>query len=114
MLATLTAGAVLLASALLAFYLSWSYRRLRRRDRAAVMFSRFCRKLERARVGPRAPTEGPIDYANRAAAELPAAAPQIGAITRAYLKARYEPGGGESDIDAFARLVRGFKPQPAR
>jgi transglutaminase-like putative cysteine protease len=49
-LATLAAVAVALVSGLLAFYLSWVSRSRPPRDRAAALFERFCRKLERARA----------------------------------------------------------------
>jgi transglutaminase-like putative cysteine protease len=113
-LVTLAAAAVLLASGLLTVYLSRAYRWRKSKDRAAVLFARFCRKLERTAVGARSATEGPLAYGNRAAAALPASAGSIGTITRAYLKLRYEPGASPPDIDAFARLVRGFKPASAR
>jgi len=112
-LVTLAAGAVLFISALLTLYLSWSYRRTRARDRAAVLFRQFVRKLERARVTPRAASEGPLDYGVRAAATLPNSAEEIDTITRTYLKLRYEPDDNGTALATLKRLVRAFRPAPA-
>ncbi len=111
-LVTLAAGAVLLASALLTLYLSWSYRRTRARDRSAAVFKDFVRKLERASVKPRATGEGPLDFGARAAAALPAAAEEIDTITRTYVQLRYEPDDGRTALATLRRLVRSFKPAP--
>jgi hypothetical protein len=94
----------------LTLYLGWSFRRLRPRDRAVALFERFARKLDRARVAPRVPTEGPLDYGTRAARTLPQAAPEILAITQTYLASRYEPRGGGEALDELRRLVRAFRP----
>jgi hypothetical protein len=109
-LVALAAGAVLFVSVLLTVYLSWSFRRKRKRDRAVALFERFCRRLERARIPPRRAGEGPLDYGNRAAIALPLQAGEIEAITRAYIKSRYEPNTGNSAVEELRRLVRGFKP----
>jgi transglutaminase-like putative cysteine protease len=112
-LVTLAAGAVLLVSALLTLYLSWSYRRTRARDRAAALFKDFVRKLERARVTPRGASEGPLDYGARAAAALPESAEDIETITRTYVRLRYEPDGGRTALATLKRLVRSFRPAPS-
>jgi transglutaminase-like putative cysteine protease len=109
-LVALAAGAVVFVSGLLTLYLGWSFRRLRPRDRAVALFERFARKLDRARVAPRVPTEGPLDYGTRAARMLPQAAPEILAITQTYLASRYEPRGGGEALDELRRLVRAFRP----
>jgi len=112
-LAALAAGALVGLSALLTLYLSWSFRRGGQRDRALRLFERFCRKLERAKVTPRAPSEGPLAFGERASSSLPSQAADIAAITRAYLKSRYEPGGDKRAVNELARLVRAFQPVPA-
>jgi len=110
----LAAGAILLLSGLLTVYLGWSFRRVRSRDRAVALFERFSRKLERASVPARQPSEGPLDFGHRAASALPGDAAQIEAITRSYLKLRYEPSDdGRRDVTELDRLVRGFKPARA-
>jgi transglutaminase-like putative cysteine protease len=112
-LLALAAGTVLLASLTLTMYLSWSFRRRRHRDRAAAAFDQFCRRIERARVTPRRAGEGPLDFGRRAASSLPQNAEQIDAITRAYLRARYEPHEGSAALDQLVRLVRSFRPAAA-
>jgi transglutaminase-like putative cysteine protease len=109
-LVALAAGAVLLVSGLLTIYLSWSFGRIRKRDRAAALFERFCRRLERARVSPRRASEGPLDFGNRASTALPMQADEIQAITRAYLQSRYGPNTGGAGLETLQRLVRGFRP----
>jgi len=113
-LAILAVATVALVSALLAFYLRWASHAKRPRDRATALFARFCRKVERAHVRPRAPTEGPLDFGTRAAAALPTAATQIDAITRAYLRTRYEPAPGLEPLERLRTLVRTFKAAPTR
>ncbi|MDR3410871.1 MAG: DUF3488 and transglutaminase-like domain-containing protein [Formivibrio sp.] len=78
------AGLILGGFALLAL----SPRRLPLRDPAARAYQRFCRKLA-ARGVVREAQEGPLDFARRAAAALPAQAGQIEAITADYLAVRY-------------------------
>ncbi|HSG66643.1 MAG TPA: transglutaminase domain-containing protein, partial [Gammaproteobacteria bacterium] len=109
-LVALAAGAVLLVSGLLTLYLSWSFGRPRSRDRAVALFERFSRKLDRARVAPRVPNEGPLDYGTRAARTLPQAAPEILAITASYLASRYEPQTDRRTLAELRRLVRAFRP----
>lgn len=112
-LVSLAAVAVLVVSALLTLYLSWSYRRTRARDRSAALFGDFVRKLERASVAPRATGEGPLDFGARAAAALPDSAEDIETITRTYVQLRYEPDDGRTALATLRRLVRAFKPATA-
>jgi len=109
-LAALAAGALVALSALLTLYLSWSFRRGLRRDRATFLFNRFCRKLERAKVAPRAPSEGPLAFSERVSSALPHQAGEIAAITRTYVKLRYEPNTDRNALHDLARLVRAFQP----
>ena len=108
-------GAVLLALLLgaLMIYLTWTYRARRHEDAAARHFSSFCRKLVGASVPPRRPAEGPVDFGRRATEALPNASANIGDITEAYVRVRYEPGGGTSELERLRQLVRSFKPSPA-
>jgi len=57
--------------------------------------------LGRRAVPPRAPTEGPRAYADRAAHALPQQESWIRTIAALYLAARYEPDG---DGAALTRL----------
>jgi transglutaminase-like putative cysteine protease len=97
----------------LSIYLAWIYRIGRRNDPAARYFARFGRKLGRARVAPRRPAEGPLDYGSRAAQAIPSASERIEEITEAYVKARYEPDDGRDQLERLKQLVKGFNPGPA-
>jgi hypothetical protein len=104
-------GLVLLA---LGLHLAWLYRRRRQtRDAAARAFERFCKRLGR-RVEPRRPQEGPAQFGSRAAAALPADAPQIQQIVHAYLSARYEPDTDHAALGQLVALVRTFRPSAPR
>ena len=103
---------VLLLGALM-FYLAWTYRAKRHEDVAARYFGIFCRKLGRANVPPRRPTEGPVDFGRRATEALPSASVNIDDITEAYVRVRYEPERGASELERLKKLVRSFKPSPA-
>ncbi len=78
-------------------------------DPARRLYDRFCRRLARRGI-PRKPHEGPLDYATRASAALPAARHQITAISDLYIDIRY---GGKEDgkgLQRLRRLVRVFRP----
>jgi transglutaminase-like putative cysteine protease len=76
------------------------------RDPVQLSWLRFCRKL--ARLGcVRRPGEGPIDFASRAAAALPAAAEQIRSIARLYVELRY--AGSGSSPRALRAQVQAFR-----
>ena len=109
-LATATTVTMLLG---LSVYLAWSYRRRRTSDHAARYFERFCRRLARANVAPRAPNEGPAVYGLRAQRALPAAASEIAGIVDAYLRARYEPDADRTALENLRRRVTSFHPARA-
>jgi protein-glutamine gamma-glutamyltransferase len=109
-LMTLATGATAAILVALMLYLSWRFRRRRRRDPAARMFSRFASKLTRRRVAERAPTESPVAYARRAATMLPGSAGEIDAIVAAYLAARYEPDADRRELGRLRALVKEFRP----
>ena len=71
-------------------------------DRTDRLYLRFCQKLQQRGV-KRAPGEGPLDFAQRAANSLPAQAADIEAITTLYLNLKYAP----------QQKVAHFKPQPS-
>jgi hypothetical protein len=63
-------------------------------------------------VPPRAPSEGPRAYAERAASALPQAAASIRAIVDLYLRARYEPdadGAASTQLAAAVAAFRGMR-----
>lgn len=76
----------------------------RTRDPVARIYARFCRKLAR-RGAVRAPSEGPADYAARAALQLPEAAGAIRAISETYIKLRYGTLRGREPVRRFKQLV---------
>jgi hypothetical protein len=85
--------------------LAWSLRRVARPDPVQRAWRAFCLKLA-AKGVERAPSEGPRDFAARAARSLPAARRGILRITALYIGLRY---GRESDTRRakdLRRLVR--------
>ena len=90
---------------------AWMLRRFARPDPVQSAWAQFCRKLG-ARGVQRAPHEGPRDYAERAAHDLPAARDPIRRISALYIALRYGPasGGGASTPDEsvvqLRRMVR--------
>jgi transglutaminase-like putative cysteine protease len=113
MLLGITVAAAITSLAIFSLYLAWQYRRRERRDPAMRYFNRFCRRLARAAVAPRAAHEGPAAYGSRAQRALPAAAPEIEAIVEAYLRARYEPDAERAALDDLRRRVQAFDPARA-
>jgi transglutaminase-like putative cysteine protease len=91
----------------------WMLRVVRERDPVERAWIAFCRRLARAGAA-RAPYEGPLDYAARAAAQLragvdgqgPAA---IGAIAQRYARLRYGPKPDKVRVEQFTQLVRNFR-----
>jgi transglutaminase-like putative cysteine protease len=79
--------------------------RSRTRDPVAAIYARFCRKLAR-RGAQRAPSEGPADFAVRAASRVPEAAGAIHAITEVYIDLRYGARGAEADMRRMKKMVR--------
>ena len=71
---------------------AWMLRRLARPDPVQAAWNLFCRKLG-ARGVARAPHEGPRDYAERAARNLPSVREPIRRIAALYIALRYGPGG---------------------
>jgi protein-glutamine gamma-glutamyltransferase len=95
------AGAVL-ATAL------WLVFRMRRESAVQRAWLRFCAKLRRAGL-ERAPSEGPIHYARRAAGSLPQRADSIRAIADLYVDLRYGPEAAAERLVRLRSLVRAFK-----
>jgi transglutaminase-like putative cysteine protease len=80
-----------------------------RTDPAAAAFARLEGKLARAGV-VRRPGEGPRDFTERAAAELPRAGEAIRAAGGEYLRLRYGPGGDPRQAARLRRKVRRLRP----
>jgi len=93
---------------LTALLLVWSLRRLVRPDPVQKAWQRFCRKLG-ARGIERSPFEGPRDFSERAARDLPQARGAIRRIGELYLALRYGPVAPPARIDELRRLVRDLR-----
>ncbi len=85
--------------------LAWSLRRLARPDPVQRSWRAFCAKLAAQGV-ERAPTEGPRDYAARAARALPNARRSILQIAALYIGLRYGPHASARRAKQLRRLVR--------
>ncbi|MGH8370184.1 MAG: transglutaminase TgpA family protein, partial [Gammaproteobacteria bacterium] len=68
-------------------------------------YARFCRKLAQHGL-PRAPHEGPLDYARRISRLRPDLAVEIDTITSLYIDLRYAETGHQEE---FNRLIRAFR-----
>ncbi|MDN3518343.1 DUF3488 and transglutaminase-like domain-containing protein [Aquisalimonas lutea] len=78
-------------------------------DPAAAAWGEFCRLLARRGL-PRAPDEGPRDYARRAARRWPRDADAIDTVATRYEIARYGRGGvGAAEVRALRQAVRAFR-----
>ena len=81
------------------------------RDPAREIYARFCRRLARAAGVVRRENEGPLDYARRAVAALPAQEVEIRRVTDLYVGFRYaENADAPSALRAFGRAVKDFRP----
>ena len=85
--------------------LLWSLRRLARPDPVQSAWRAFCAKLAASGV-ERAPTEGPRDFAERAARALPRARRAILRITALYISLRYGPHATRRRAQQLRQLVR--------
>lgn len=105
----LTAMLFCLAGVIVAVFTALVLRQLksRVRDPVKVAYLRFCDKLRRKGL-PRAPAEGPVDYARRIERSRPELQPAVAAITRLYIALRYGTGAGAGAFDELQQRVRQF------
>jgi transglutaminase-like putative cysteine protease len=68
----------------------------------------------RRRVAARSPSEGPIAYAERIAAQAPALAGQLKPLAWRYARLRYGTGCSASQLQQFRRAVRVFRAHARR
>jgi protein-glutamine gamma-glutamyltransferase len=85
--------------------LAWSLRRVARPDPVQRAWRAFCAKLAAQGI-ERRPTEGPRDFAQRAARSLPAARRAILRITALYIGVRYGSDSNPRHAQDLRRLVR--------
>jgi transglutaminase-like putative cysteine protease len=78
-----------------------------RKDPVLQIYHRFCSRLA-SRFRLPFPNEAPTDYADAAAIQLPGSGNAIQAITRLYLRIRYEQQS-DQDVRKFKRVVRSFR-----
>ncbi len=88
----------------LGLVLIWRLQRSRVNDPVQNLWLLFCRKMQRQGLA-RAPHEGPLDYAERLSAHLPAKARTIRRIARLYIRLRY----GHATTDPDERALREFR-----
>ncbi|MBK7849394.1 MAG: DUF4129 domain-containing protein [Zoogloea sp.] len=90
---------------------AWALRRRSPADGIDRDWARFCQQL--AAIGiPRAPWEGPLDYARRAGSRRPDLAPRLDAIAATYANLRY--GRANADPTArqrFHQSIKAFRPR---
>jgi transglutaminase-like putative cysteine protease len=103
------ATALIVAVTLTMLVISWAILRDSRRhtDALQTAYARFLRKLARAGI-MRLPHEGPLDFATRAAAALPAQARAIRAISTRYANLRYGGAGTAEELAALQQDIRNF------
>ncbi|MEO7387389.1 MAG: DUF3488 and transglutaminase-like domain-containing protein [Gammaproteobacteria bacterium] len=75
-------------------------------------WQRLCRVLGK-QVRPRAPHEGPAEYAAAVAALRPDVGATVRALAGHYLRLRYDGVPGAADVERFARQVRTLRLPPA-
>jgi transglutaminase-like putative cysteine protease len=103
---SLTATLFTILGVITVLLLAWSLRGSLRADPVQRTWRAFCRKLG-AKGVERAPGEGPRDYAERAAARLPAAREAIERIGALYLELRYgQSAAGPPARSGIAELRR--------
>jgi transglutaminase-like putative cysteine protease len=113
----LAGGAMLLVAAWLGVVLAWLAWRRRRADRAHALWEDACARLARAGL-PRHPSEGPLDYADRAAARWPEFGVAFRVIGDSYAALRYGEASSRPDHDrqraaALATLARAIDVLPS-
>ena len=80
-------------------------RRRRRRDEVQRLYLDWCALLARRGL-PRAPHEGPHDYARRIAHWRPELAAAAGKVVAVYAELRYAARGGNTDVATLKAAIR--------
>jgi transglutaminase-like putative cysteine protease len=105
-------GGLLVLCGAAAAFLFWPKRKVQA-DPALVAYRRFLGKLARAGVN-KLPGEGPLDFARRAAKELPEAAGDIHRISGTFVGLRYGKAAEAEGLRRLRQLVRAFRARRAR
>ena len=104
----MTAALTVLSGMALLALTAWTLRRRPHRDPVLALWQRVSRRLGRRGLARR-PAEGPLDYARRVAAALPATATEMGVIAALYGRLRYG-AGTPAMMDELRRRVASFRP----
>jgi protein-glutamine gamma-glutamyltransferase len=104
----LTAAMASILGAFTLLLVAWSLRRVVRPDPVQRAWQAFCRKLGAQGV-MRVPHEGPRDFAERAAKNLPAAAAAIRDIAALYIGVRYGRTHAREQVAELKRRVRDLR-----
>ena len=105
---SLTAILFTMLGIMTAVLLAWSVRRFARPDPVQRAWRAFCSKLAQHGI-ERAPSEGPRDYAERAARALPVARRAILRIAALYIGLRYGRESSPRQAKELRRRVRGLR-----
>ena len=98
----------ILVLAILVIYATWIQLQSRPPvDKAKALYERFCQKLASAGV-PRSKWEGPLDFARRAAEQLPHESERIREVSHTYIALRYAREPGKATLERFARNINAF------
>jgi transglutaminase-like putative cysteine protease len=100
-------AATCLAVSLPFFWLYWRDRSKAAIDPAQQCYAQFCARLARRGL-VRAPTEGPVDFAQRAVRALPDCSDAVQAVTNLYLEIRYSGLCQEEKLRLLRKKVRQF------
>jgi transglutaminase-like putative cysteine protease len=106
----LTALLLVLSGVIVVAFTVIALRQLRRRahDPVKIAYARYCSKLGRKGL-PRAPEEGPVDYARRVGRLRPDLQPAVAAITGLYVTLRYGAAIEMSALQELRQRVAHFK-----
>jgi len=79
------------------------------KDEALKIYTRFLEKMALAGL-PKAPHQGPLDYARAVARQVPEWEDEVDRIAGLYIDLRYGKDKSAQTLDAFRRGVRRFRP----
>jgi transglutaminase-like putative cysteine protease len=110
---TLLFWSLIITAVIVTLMTAWMHFRARARpDPVKLLYAQFCRKA--ARLGAtRHPTEGPLDFSNRAARFLPEQSERIRLISTHYVNLRYSPNIDAFVLQQLAREVELFSSEKA-
>ena len=78
-------------------------------DEAHIIYGRFLKKMARINL-PKAPHQGPLDYARSVKQHHPLLKPDVDEIAGRYISLRYAGDNRVTALDEFRRCVRRLKP----